>query len=292
MRFIVVRAKKLVVLLVCAVLFLSSTAIVFWKYENKDTSAQESVPLPIIMYHHMSPKEKRQNEYTVSVKEFESDLQYLKSHGYETVSISQLLSFVHNDTPLPQKPIMITFDDGFESFYVYAYPLLKKYNMCAVMAVVGEYADKFTQLDDHTVDYSYLTWSEIGELGKSGNVEIANHTDSLHKSTSARRGCRINKGENEEAYRRMLKDDLTACQKKIEASVGKTPAVLAYPYGYNCKQSMALIKEMGFSAAFTCEEKINYIRRESNLDYLYRLGRYNRPHGVSSEQFFKKMSVI
>lgn len=291
MRFIVVRAQKLVLLLVCVALFLCSAGAVFWKYKNKEVSAQESVPLPIIMYHHMSPKENRQNEYTVSVSEFESDLQYLKSHGYEAISVSQLLNFVYNGASLPQKPVMITFDDGFESFYVYAYPLLKQYNMRAVMAVVGQYADKFTKLNDHTVEYSYLTWSEIGELGKSGIVEIVNHTDSLHQSTSARRGCRINKGENEEQYRKMLKDDLTSCQKKIESSVGKTPAVLAYPYGFNCKQSMDLIKEMGFSAAFTCEEKVNYIRKDADTDYLYRLGRYNRPHGVSSKQFFKKMAI-
>lgn len=291
MRVIVVSAQKLVLFIICVVLFLSSAAIAFWKYENKQISAQESVPLPIIMYHHISPKENRQNEYTVSVREFESDLQYLKSRGYEAISVSQLLNYVHNGAPLPQKPIMITFDDGFESFYVYAYPLLKQYNMCAVMAVVGQYADTFTKSNDHTVEYSYLTWDEIGELGKSGIVEIANHTDSLHNSTSKRRGCRINKGENEEQYRKMLKDDLTACQKKIESAVGKASVVLAYPYGYNCKQSMAVIKEMGFSAAFTCEEKVNFIRKGNDLDFLYRLGRYNRPHGVSSEQFFKKIII-
>lgn len=290
LKVVILRARSLIAVLLCGIFTMMSAGTVLFYNRTETAAAQESIPLPIIMYHHISPKPERQNKYTVSVKEFESDLLFLKSRGYEAVSLSQLLSFVNEGEPLPEKPVMITFDDGFESFYVYALPLLKKHNMSAVMAVVGAYADKFTEAQDHHVEYSYLTWEEIGELSHSGFVEIGNHTDNLHVSSPARRGCRINKGENEAEYLKMLRADLSACQEKVAKATGEAPKVLVYPFGYNCKQSMILIREMGFSAAFTCEEKVNRIRR-GNTDYLYRLGRFNRPHGVSSEQFFKKILV-
>lgn len=288
MKVVVLRARDLIAVLLCGIFTVMSAGTVLFYNKTEAAAAEESVPLPIIMYHHISPKSERQNKYTVSVKELESDLSFLKSRGYEAVSLSQLLAYVHNGKSLPEKPVMITFDDGFESFYVYALPLLKKYNMRAVMAVVGTYADKFTESDDHHAEYSYLTWGEIGELSHSSYAEIGNHTDNLHVSSPARRGCRINKGENEAEYLKMLRSDLSACQEKIKKATGEAPKVLVYPFGYNCKQSMILVREMGFSAAFTCEEKVNRIRC-GNTDYLYRLGRFNRPHGVSSEQFFKNI---
>lgn len=291
MKVIILRFQSLISALLCGIFTLMSLGAFFINNKSEAASAQESIPLPIIMYHHISPKIERQNKYTVSVSELESDLAFLKSQGYEAVSVAQLLDYVNNGKALPKNPVMITFDDGFESFYVYAMPLLKKYNMCAVLAVVGAYADKFTEADDHHVEYSYLTWDEIGELSRSGYAEIENHTDNLHFSSPTRRGCRMNRGENEEEYRKMLRADLSACQEKVKKTTGEAPKVLVYPFGYNCKQSMAVIREMGFSAAFTCEEKVNRVRRGGNNDWLYRLGRYNRPHGVASEQFFKRILV-
>lgn len=290
MKVVVLKAQSLIVLLLCGIFALMSAGAVLNFNKTEPTAAEESVMLPIIMYHHISNSAERQNKYTISVNEFESDLKFLKSKGYEAVSVSQVLDFVNGGKPLPQKPIMITFDDGFESFYVYALPLLKKYDARAVMAVVGTYADKFTKAQDHHVEYSYLTWEEIGELARSGFVEIGNHTNNLHESSSQRRGCRINRGENEAEYRKMLYKDLSSCQDKVKKATGEAPKVMVYPFGYNCRQSMELIREMGFSAAFTCEEKVNRLKR-GGKDSLYRLGRYNRPHGVQSEQFFEKILI-
>lgn len=156
------------------------------------------------------------------------------------------------------------------------------------MAVVGQYADTFTKKEDHHLNYSYLTWPMIGELSKSGLVEIQSHTNNMHTITSKRRGCTINKGENKESYKALLRKDLELNQKKIQETTGKAPTALAYPYGSHCKSSKEVLKEMGFQAAFTCAEKVNVLpNKGGDLDWLYTLGRYNRAHGASSQAFLK-----
>ena len=285
------RKKRLLGMgFVVAVLFAAS--MLAFQMQKAAPSAAPAQPagqkLPIIMYHNISPNAGRQGKYTVSVKEFEGDLKYIKERGFTPILTQQLIDYAKQGKSLPKKPLMITFDDGFESFYAYAFPLLQKYDMCAVMAVVGQYADTFTKKEDHHLNYSYLTWPMIGELSKSGLVEIQSHTNNMHTITSKRRGCTINKGENKESYKALLRKDLELNQKKIQETTGKAPTALAYPYGSHCKSSKEVLKEMGFQAAFTCAEKVNVLpNKGGDLDWLYTLGRYNRAHGASSQAFLK-----
>ena len=210
------RKKRLLGMgFVVAVLFAAS--MLAFQMQKAAPAAAPAQPagqkLPIIMYHNISPNAGRQGKYTVSVKEFEGDLKYIKERGFTPILTQQLIDYAKQGKSLPKKPLMITFDDGFESFYAYAFPLLQKYDMCAVMAVVGQYADTFTKKEDHHLNYSYLTWPMIGELSKSGLVEIQSHTNNMHTITSKRRGCTINKGENKESYKALLRKDLELNQK-------------------------------------------------------------------------------
>lgn len=245
-----------------------------------------SIRLPVIMYHHISPKQKLQNAYTISDQQFEKDLIFLKEHGYHTITLDELVRFAENGDSLPDNPIMITFDDGFESFYAYAYPLLQKHEMHAVMFVTGVDVDKFSEANDHNLDYSYLTWDEVAELAASDWVEIGNHTYNMHKSNGSRLGCKIKKGENIEAYRKLLKGDLQKTQEKILDTTGIESIGFAYPFGGICKPAKEVLKEMGFKVAFSCEEKVNVIKPGDNLE---KVGRYNRASGKSSDAFFEKI---
>ena len=78
--------------------------------------------------------------------------------------MTDLINYTKGNGTLPQKPIIITIDDGFESIYTYVYPLMKKYNMCAVVGIVGSFADFSSKEQDHNIDYSYLNWDQISEL--------------------------------------------------------------------------------------------------------------------------------
>lgn len=253
------------------------------------STSNESVRLPVIMYHHITEKIDKAGKYTVLTTEFENDLEHIKNNGYTTVTVSDLIDYVNNGTQLPEKPIMITFDDGFESFYHLAYPLLKKYNMKAVLSVIGSVTEKYSAINDHNINYSNLTWEQITELHKSKFVEIQNHSYDMHKNDSdSRKGLSKRKNESEENYASALKVDLMKLQSLLYKKCGFEPTAVAYPYGSYSKTTTEIVKSCGFSCTLICEERINHIEA-GNPDSLYNLGRFNRASGIKTVDFFRKL---
>jgi len=257
----------------------------------KASGEPERIALPVVMYHQITKNPARAGKYCVTLSELEDDLAYIKERGYNTITVGQLIDHVYDAQPLPENPIIITFDDGYETVYSYLLPLLEKYDMCAVASVVGAYTDLFTQLDDHSLSYSYMNWQEINELAGGDRIEIQNHSYDLHKlNNSGRNGAKKVSGESVHEYSAFLNFDLGKMQSLMEEKTGYKPTAFAYPYGCYSKESKDILKSMGFEAAFVCEERINYIDTE-NTDWLYRIGRYNRPHGISSAEFFAAMRI-
>ncbi|NLT58523.1 MAG: polysaccharide deacetylase family protein [Clostridiales bacterium] len=247
--------------------------------------AAQRVPLPILMYHHILRDGTRHNKYTISPDEFKADLQFLADQGYQTVTVAQLLAFVREGVPLPPKPVMLTFDDGYESFYAYAYPLLQEYGFCAVYTVIGRYADAYTDHEDHNLNYAHCTWEQLDELQKSGLVEIGNHSYDLHTYDRGRRGSMRVSGESADAYEDTLRQDLGRLQAQCRMYLGWEPVLFAYPFGYISTESLDTLKDMGFQVALTCNERINLL--DGSAEQLYALGRFNRPHGRSAQEIFR-----
>ncbi len=257
----------------------------------RTSAAPQVEELPVVMYHQITKNPARAGQYCVMLGEIESDLKYIKEKGYNTVDVEQLIAYVYDGEPLPDKPIMLTFDDGYETVYSYLLPLLEKYDMCAVASVVGSYTDMFTQLDDHTLSYSYMNWDEVRELAAGDRIEIQSHSYDLHKLNNAgRNGAKKVSGESVHEYSAFLNLDLGRMQTLMEEKTGYKPCAFTYPYGCYSKESKDILKSMGFRAALVCEERVNYIDTENN-DWLYRIGRFNRPHGVSTAEFFARMNV-
>lgn len=253
-------------------------------------SVQNDYNLPIIMYHQLTKSESRAGKYVLTVEQLERDLGYLKSRGYKSVTVNQLLDFMQGDAELPDKAIMITFDDGCETLYTYALPLLEKYGFNAVGFVVGSLADRYTELDDHNLNYSCLTWNQIKELCEGGIIDIQSHSYDLHKNTAERSGAKKKKSETFEQYREFLSEDLSVMKEKMLFNTGKAPVAFAYPFGSYSEESAGILKEYGIKIVLTCEERVNIIKR-TEPECLFRLGRYNRPYGISSESFFEKMGI-
>lgn len=254
----------------------------------KDKSSEaDTITLPIIMYHGLIKDNNAQNKYFISPDAFENDLKYLKDKGYTTITMNELIDYVYNGTRLPKKPIILTFDDGFYNNYLYAFPVLKKYNEKAVISVIGSQTDRYSLIKINNAYYSYLTWNQINEMIISGHVEIQNHTYNMHTYDKGRKGCIEKKGEGTEIYKENFINDIGLLQQRITDYTGVTPNTIAYPFGYHTKNSETLIKEMGFKASLTCCQKVNKISR--NPECLYKLGRYLRPPGKSSASFFKEI---
>lgn len=268
----------IIVILFFLLIFIAPTEK-FGKIYEKD-----EFKLPIIMYHRISTDKNRLNENVITPEQFQCDLKYIKDKGYTTITMTQLINHKLKNSPLPSKPIIICFDDGFDSIYVYAYPLLKKYNMCAIISVVGMYADKCSQQELHNIGYSNLCWSEISELSKTRYFEIQNHSYNMHEQYKDRIGAKRKPTENEEEYVKTLSDDIKKMQNLVYKNTGFMPNTFVYPLGFNSELFKNVLTEMGFTAALTFEPRVNVIGESTDL---MGLGRINRPYGQSSETFFK-----
>ena len=94
--------------------------------------------------------------------------------------MKEVIDYVNGTGFLPKKPIVLSFDDGYYNNYYYAFPLLKKYNMKAVISIVGKLSDDFSQTPDENPSYAHLTWDDILEMHLSGCWEIQNHSYNCH----------------------------------------------------------------------------------------------------------------
>ncbi|MGN1115218.1 MAG: polysaccharide deacetylase family protein [Candidatus Ornithomonoglobus sp.] len=256
-----------VILAVSVIAYTANTAI------QTSAPASESVSVPILMYHSIL-KYSDGNKYTVSPYSFEGDLKFLSNHGYTTVVMQDLIDYVYNGAELPEKPIVLTFDDGFYNNYHYIYPLMRQYNAKAVISIVGAYTDEYQNNGDTNPAYAYLSWDSAREMADSGFVEIQNHTYNLHSLNDGRMGCNRNGTETTEEYISMLTQDLGAMQEKCIENLGIAPTTFTYPFGSVSNESLDVVKNLGFKASLSCEEGINELERDP--EQLYLMKRYIR----------------
>lgn len=278
--------KKNLILSLSVIIAIFCSLIVFASKNEREE--KDGIKVPIIMYHSISENQSRFGKYVVSPQTIENDLEYLKENGYETVFVEDLINYVYNDIPLPEKPIVISFDDGYYNNLVYLPKILEKYNAKATVAVVGEFTDRFSNADDHNVNYSHLTWEDLKEISSSKRFEITNHTYNMH-SSDKRVGCFKLKSESDEEYEEVLTKDIEKMQNALKEKVGVECDTFTYPYGKIANDSVDIIKKIGIKASLSCYEKINVITKDK--DCLYLLGRFNRPYNISTENFMKKLGI-
>ncbi len=283
----VIKVSKTALIITAVILLLISTAV---NAVPVSKLLEPSTDLPIVMYHQLTKNPDKSGKYVLTLEQFEKDLQYLESKGYQSVSIKQLMDFSQGNGDIPEKAVMITFDDGNETLYEYALPLLEKYGFTAVGFVVGALADYYTGINDHNLNYSYLNWSQIKEMSDGNIVEIESHSYDLHKNNNGRSGIKKKKSESIDDYREFLCSDVSKMKTAMENNTGKTPVAFAFPFGSFSPESTQILSECGFKMTLTCEEKVNKIKK-AEPDSLFGLGRYNRPEGISSENFFEKMGI-
>ena len=246
----------------------------------------EKKPLPIIMYHSILKDPERAGDYVVSPATLEGDLAYLKEQGYETVVMADAIAYVNGDGTLPDKPVMLTFDDGYYNNLLYALPLLEQYDMRAVLSVVGCYTERFTQTPDPNPNYGHLSWTELRELQETGRFEIQNHSYDMH-GLGERQGSSKRRDESESAYRRAFFEDTERMRDALQEH-GLAASTYTYPYGAIGPNTTEYLREMGFSASLSCFERINVLS-VGDADCLFCLGRYNRPSGLSTLDFMARV---
>ncbi len=246
----------------------------------------EGVNVPIVMYHSLLKDTSRHNAYTVSPAVLESDVRFLLSHGYTPVWISDLIDYVYSGIPLPEKPVVITFDDGHLNNMTYALPILRRLGAKAVLSAVGAYADEAERQGDPNPAYAYLTWDDLQSLQASGVFEILSHSYDLH-GTDGRKGVARKAGEVLAVYQDVVSSDTARMQRALQERVGARTMAFTYPFGFVDEDSEQLLRQMGYLATLSCEETHNCITRDPEC--LFLLGRFNRPAFTSTAAFMERL---
>lgn len=209
----------------------------------------------LILCYHDIPKSVQNDFYGVDQKAFVQQIEYLRLHGYHFVSIDDVIRANRKEKKLPPKPVLLTFDDGYLSFYEFVYPLLKIYDIPSVLAVV-------THWIDHPSNYTKLplmNWEQLKEVGQSGLVEIASHTHNMHHGVvynpQGSKGPAVSRRiyhpkakryESESDKRgRLHKDFLTARQTLLQKA-NISPRVMVWPYGKYDQIAVEEAKKSGY----------------------------------------------
>lgn len=246
----------------------------------------DTVTLPVLMYHSVLKDPSRTGEFVITPAALESDMKYLSDNGYTAVSAAMVNSFVKKGTPLPQKPVMLTFDDGHLNNLTYAAPLMEQYDMCCVINTVGAFTLQAEKEHDPNPFYAYLTRDDIKKLINSGRTEIGCHTYNMH-TIGTRKGASRMKGESEEAYL----EAFTADTEKWQELMTDTPSrVYAYPYGFFSEEGFDTLTYHGFDIVLTCTERMNELTYSPDTKLIV-LDRFNRSGLLTTEEFMEGSDI-
>ena len=225
----------------------------------------------VLNYHDIIQEERVPpfDRVAVSQKHFESHFAWLKNHGYHVVSFQQVIDASQGIRSLPEKSVLLTFDDGYQSFYTRVFPLLKKYHYSAVVALVGSWMD---QKPDSTApkDKALLSWGQVRELIDSGLVEVASHSYDLHRgivanpqgneqaaATAHAYDTDLGQYEDDEEYRQRVASQVAQSRDFIWQNAGIVPRLMVWPFGEYNETVLVASREAGMPFTMALRDGMN-----------------------------------
>lgn len=203
---------------------------------------KSSKRIPILMYHRVDNSE--DNEIVLSKEVFKKQMDYLKDNNFTTINFDELYSYFLDDSSLPNKPVILTFDDGYEDNYQNAYPILKEHGFKATVFMITSEIDK----------NKFMNVSQIKELDKN-NIRIESHTVSHPRLNTLSIDEQINE----------LKNSRDSLQKVL----GREVKYIAYPYGEYNEDTLAALDKVGYNMAVT-----TFYGKAKKMDGFYNLHRF------------------
>jgi peptidoglycan/xylan/chitin deacetylase (PgdA/CDA1 family) len=224
--------------------------------------------VPVLTYHDLAPAAK--GRMIMGAKGFEEQMRYLKANGYRVISLKEYVEFVSLQRQLPQKSVLITFDDGYRSFLRYGYPVLKELGFSATLFIYTDYV---------AAGGNAFTWPELKKLSDEGFF-IQAHSKSHGDMVRTR-------GEGTAEYDKRLEAELVQPKALFQKFLGYAPDIIAYPYGRQDDTVAQRTKERGYIAAFT-------VRRQGSQSFVdpYRIHRIQIYPEMSMADFAKSLSVF
>lgn len=250
----------------------------FANYANRSAMDAEeiSVNLPVLMYHHLD--ENAANDMTVTPGAFREQMEALADAGYTAVTPEDLLAYVNDGADLPEKPVLITFDDGYRSVYEYAYPVLEELGLRGTVFCVGSTFGSDTYKGTGEKIIPHFGAEEALEMAQSGVMSVQSHTWDMHQAAqyeerTPRTCVRPLAGETEADYLAALDDDIRTSTAQLENAAGKEVFALAYPGGIMTDEASAVFAQNGIAVTFSTEYRENTLVR-GLPQTLFGLGRY------------------
>lgn len=231
----------------------------------------------VLTYHHISTKPL--SSITISPDRFEADLKMLKESHFNIISFRDMINGMQGLVKFPPNAVVITFDDGYDSFYTYAYPLLQIYNVPAVCFVITSWTEGLCSLSK---DFNSLNPYQIREMYESGLVDVQSHSHKGHdyiiRDSKGNSGgflafqiydSRTGKTETSEDYKKRVFDDLSQSIPIIAKYTDNTPDTLCFPFGHFNSRLVGIAKEAGFKYFVTTMYGVN--KQNSKSIYIYRI---------------------
>jgi poly-beta-1,6-N-acetyl-D-glucosamine N-deacetylase len=229
-----------------------------------------------IAFHNIVDERDELDTDAVTTKTLIQFFEWLKGTGWTAVSLDDLAAAAHGEKRIPDKAILLTFDDGLRSLYTRAFPLLEAYRYPAVAALVGSWmedrSDRMVQYGDKMVPRSkFISWDEAREMQASGLVEFASHSYNLHHGIQANpQGNQIPSAitrrydpatrtyEDDAQYNERIRADLLRSRTVMATELGHPPRAIVWPYGRYTGPGLAVTKEVGFQFSLTLEAEPAY----------------------------------
>ena len=215
----------------------------------KDKARKAKVP--VLMYHDILPT--KEVFFDVTPEELEADFELMKSKGVTPISLDQLIIHLRTGSPLPEKPVLLTFDDGYGGHYEYVYPLLKRYKYPAAFSV-------YTKNMGINTGRSHITWEQLKIMVEDPLVTIAGHSKTHPPD--------LTKLSDEE-----LNQEVVESKQILEKKLGKSIRYFTYPTGKNDERVRKIVEEAGYIAALAMDDADEKFAGESeNLLAIERFG--------------------
>ena len=243
--------------------------------------------VPVLMYHAFDETESAYD--IVPAARFEEQLSALEAAGYTAVSLDELRAWVVSGAPLPEKPVVLTMDDGYLSDYEVAYPILREHGAKATIFAIGVSLGKETYKDTGTPITPHFGMDELREMEASGLVSVQSHGYNVHEvegldPAPVRPGALQREGETEDEYVAFLTADAETMQALLPGGAG----AFAYPYGRCDIRSEVVLREAGVWCTVTTQEKTNTLVRGLPQS-LRQLGRFNVPGDMTGAELVEML---
>lgn len=245
-----------------------------------ENSKIDATTLTVIGYHEITDhKDALIPSYAVTTQQFSEHIDWLQKNGYHFINVDQLLKAHQGKYTLPTKPVLLTVDDGYQSFYQNAYPIIRAKKIPVVLAVVGSWLEPKA---DQKVDFGgdeiarnkILSWNELKEMQNSGFVEIASHSYHLHRGVTANPQANSEPAaitriydlktktyESDASYRTRVYQDLKKNNDLLKAHGLRSPRVMVWPYGRYNMQLVQISKQLGMPITITLDDGADHAKQ-------------------------------